>query len=51
MKIEEAELRNTIDASIWAKAYVEMHGGDEALMLGWFANAIETALIHARDKE
>lgn len=40
--IEEKELRNTTDASVWAKAFVEQFGGDEGNMIGWFANAIET---------
>jgi hypothetical protein len=31
----------TTDASRWAAEFVRLHGGDEALMLGWFANAIE----------
>lgn len=29
------------DGSRWAHEYVSMHGGDESLLLGWFANAIE----------
>lgn len=29
------------DAAKWASEFVKLHGGDEGLMLGWFANAIE----------
>jgi hypothetical protein len=29
------------DATKWAHEFVAMHGGDESLMIGWFANAIE----------
>lgn len=36
------ELHATTDASVWARRFVAMHGGDEGLLLGWFANAIET---------
>jgi hypothetical protein len=35
-------LHATTDAMVWAREYVRMHGGDEGLMLSWFANAIET---------
>lgn len=31
----------TTDASQWAAEFVRLHGGDEGLMLAWFANAIE----------
>jgi len=31
----------TTDASRWAAEFVRLHGGDEGLMLAWFANAIE----------
>lgn len=46
--MDENELRKTGDASVWAKAFVELHGGDEGLMLGWFANAMETAILLAK---
>ena len=36
----DRELSSTIDASVWAKRFVQMHGGDEDLMIAWFANAI-----------
>ncbi|MCA0358718.1 MAG: hypothetical protein LCH78_18040 [Proteobacteria bacterium] len=29
------------DAQKWAEAFCQIHGGDEDLMLAWFANAIE----------
>lgn len=32
---------NTLDAHVWAKAFCQRFGGDEMLMLSWFANAIE----------
>jgi hypothetical protein len=38
--VSEFEFTQSFDARDWARAYVEMHGGDEGLMLGWFANAI-----------
>lgn len=30
----------SFDARDWAKAFCKMHGGDEDLMLTWFANAL-----------
>lgn len=30
----------SFDAQDWAKAFVKLHGGDEGLMLAWFANAL-----------
>lgn len=30
------------DGQKWARAFVDRFGGDEGLMIGWFANAIET---------
>lgn len=45
----EARLRSTTDAQVWAREFIDMFGGpercafiDEGLMIGWFANAIET---------
>jgi hypothetical protein len=29
------------DAQLWAQEFVKLHGGDEGLMISWFANAIE----------
>ena len=29
------------NASLWAEEFVKRFGGDEGLMIGWFANAIE----------
>jgi len=34
------QLVGEFDAMKWATEFVRMHGGDESLMLGWFANAI-----------
>ena len=31
----------TTSADVWAAEFVRLHGGDEGLMLSWFANAIE----------
>lgn len=30
------------DAQLWAREFVQRHGGDEYLLLTWFASAIET---------
>lgn len=30
----------SFDARDWAAAYCKLHGGDETLMIGWFANAL-----------
>jgi hypothetical protein len=30
----------SFDARDWAKAFCKLHGGDEELMLAWFANAL-----------
>lgn len=30
----------SFDARDWAQAFVKLHGGDEELMIGWFANAL-----------
>lgn len=30
----------SFDARDWAAHFVKLHGGDEALMIGWFANAL-----------
>lgn len=37
------------DASRWASEFCAMHGGDEGLMIGWFANAIEAGVATGRD--
>jgi hypothetical protein len=41
-------LHGTTDASTWAHEFVLIHGGDEGLMIGWFANAIETGRMAER---
>jgi hypothetical protein len=41
------ELLSTTDAQKWAQEFVRMHGGDEGLMISWFANAIETGRTFA----
>ena len=48
-----SKLHVTIDAAVWAKEFISVLGGpvttssgvylDEGFMIGWFANAIETA--------
>lgn len=41
--METIDLHGVRDASVWARAFVELFpDADEGLMLGWFANAIET---------
>lgn len=41
---DEALLRTTTDASVWAAEFCKVQPDvDEGLMIGWFANAIETA--------
>ena len=46
--VDEKKLRNTMDASVWAAEFVGHFGGDEGLMLGWFANAIMCGYDHAK---
>jgi hypothetical protein len=57
MAMSEAELLSTTDAMVWAKEWVrtareiQARGGDvfdEGWMVGWFANAMETAAREAR---
>lgn len=48
MAVDERALRETTDAAVWAKAFLEVIDQpdievDFGLMVGWFANAIETA--------
>ncbi|KKM03543.1 hypothetical protein LCGC14_1773390 [marine sediment metagenome] len=45
--MKETELTQTMDASAWAEEFVRLHGGDEGLMLSWFANAIMCGYDHA----
>ena len=37
----ERLLLNSTKADVWAAEFARVHGGDEDLMLTWFANAIE----------
>ena len=39
--MEVHQLLNSTKADVWAAEFVRLHGGDEGLMMGWFANAIE----------
>ena len=39
---ERKILYGETDARVWAKEFVQQFGGDEELMFGWFANAIES---------
>lgn len=41
----------SFDARDWAKAFVNMHGGDEELMLTWFANALMRGFDEAAARE
>lgn len=51
-----AKLYATTDAQVWAKEFIKVHsrnGGtiiDEGFLIGWFANAIETAKTHERNQ-
>ena len=40
-QLTERLLLNSTAADVWAAEFVGIHGGDEGLMIGWFANAIE----------
>ena len=46
-KTPEYLLRNSARADVWAAEFVRQHGGDEDVMLGWFANAMEVAQVLA----
>lgn len=41
-------LHSTMDASVWAKEFVRRFGGDESLMVAWFANAIMCGYDHGQ---
>ena len=49
--VSESKLRNTTDASVWAKEYVRVHGGDEGLLITWFASTIMTGYDTGRRAE
>ena len=38
--MKDIDLQRTMDAQEWAKEFIRINGGDEATMIGWFANAI-----------
>jgi hypothetical protein len=40
-----------LDAAKWAAEFVRLFGGDEGLMLGWFANAIMTGYDEAMRRQ
>ena len=40
MSNQELNLLETTDATVWAKEFVRLNGGDEGLMVTWFANAM-----------
>ena len=42
------DLHGTIDARDWAREFVRINGGDEQLMIGWFANAIMAGYDYRR---
>lgn len=42
----EHVLLSTTDARVWGRKFVRLHGGDEDLMISWFASAIETGRSH-----
>jgi hypothetical protein len=47
------KLYSTTDAAVWAREFVSLFpDADEGLMIGWFANAIETGRRHGcQDQE
>jgi hypothetical protein len=53
--MKDLDLRQTMDAAVWAKDFWERFGNnkdqiDESLMLTWFANAIMCGWDHAHWK-
>lgn len=49
MEVDRERLYATTDASVWAEEFAKVCPEvDQGLMIGWFANAIETAKrLHA----
>lgn len=50
MTVDQNKLHSTTDAQVWAQEFMREFGNrkddiDEGLMIGWFANAIETAKL------
>jgi len=42
-EVDELRLRETTDARVWAEEFAKVRPDvDRGLMIGWFANAIET---------
>lgn len=50
MQKTDINLFETVDATIWAKEFVRLHGGDEKLMVTWFSNAIIVGYDSAEKK-
>jgi hypothetical protein len=53
MTVNQERLLSTTDASVWAEEFMAEFGDrkqdiDEGLMIGWFANAIETGRSQGR---
>jgi len=51
MTVDEVKLRSTTDAAVWASEFMAEFGDrkediDWGLMIGWFANAMEAAVLH-----
>ena len=47
--MDTQRLYATTDAAVWAEEFAKVRPDvDQGLMIGWFANAIETAKDHAR---
>jgi len=44
----DVNLHETLAAAVWAKEFVRINGGDEGIMIAWFANAIMTGHDHSR---
>jgi hypothetical protein len=48
--VPPVDLLATMDAKVWADEFVRLFGGDHALMLAWFANAIMVGYDKGRQK-
>lgn len=45
--VDQERLYATTDAVVWAEEFAKVHPEiDQGLMIGWFANAMETAKNH-----
>lgn len=52
VEVDEKRLRSTTDASVWAEEFAKVCPNvDQGLMIGWFANAIETTKMFTLAEE